>query len=234
MQDSYNSSKPSDSSTLEKLLEADSLLAAQEEDLVSRLEAIREKRQSLKIVLDIFEVSATSDSVSVEEVVGAPLNLQSPPSSKAASNSKSSSNAKVTQNPAGTAKGDSKSSAKIKASSKSNGSAVKKRKPAKSSQKETPQWQQYIKGEFDQDASLAQIVTGVLTDQPDRVFEISEMIATIFVDGMPSEANALARDRVSNILSMGARRKQWQRPKPGFYTMAGAKAKDDSAKDQAG
>jgi hypothetical protein len=229
--------------TLDKLLEADSLLATQEATLTAQLELVHERRQSLKVVLDIFSSSETIESVPAvasepTQTTSAPEESPSLAKTTASSNRKRGSTTKA--KPAPKAKSDasakpqpvssgteSKSTAKAKGRSSNRANS----KPATSVSHQVsadlnpPQWQPYIKQEFNPQNSLAEIVSGVMRKQPDRIFEISDMMDVIFTEGMSSKASNQARGRVSNILSTGARRNEWYRPKPGFYSFSQNKAK---------
>jgi len=64
---------------------------------------------------------------------------------------------------------------------------------------------------------LPTVVAGILKSQPKKVFEIAEVVNAIVVKAIPHTARKGARNRISNILSEGARKKQWRRLKEGRY-----------------
>jgi hypothetical protein len=238
-----NHSSLSFDSTLEKLLEADSLLADQESVLVNQLKILAKRRKSLGIVLNMFSQEDTTDVSSQKDTTDAvDLSLSDSLSlaalSEAAVESLAGNNGSNGVVPAESSEVQLDSKApldrpkpKSPPPAKSARRTVSRKKtavvPPKPSgkSKATPKWQQYIKSGFGENASLPDVVAGVLTQKPDQVFDISDMMKAIFKEGMPSTTNSLARDRVSNILSAGARRKRWFRPKPGFYSLTVEKAK---------
>ena len=67
---------------------------------------------------------------------------------------------------------------------------------------------------------LPDVVSGILKAQPKKMFEIAEVVNTIVEDDIPATDRKGARNRISNILAEGARKKEWLRPKPGYYTFS--------------
>ena len=57
-------------------------------------------------------------------------------------------------------------------------------------------------------------MVGILKSQPQKVFEIAEVVNLIFVEAIPQTARKGAKDRVSNILAEGSRNGEWHRPLP--------------------
>ena len=191
---------------LAKLLKIDSELLAQEAELTTRLEALQMKRASLQNVLEMFDSKqekATSNGNGA--TASAPEAVKSPAVAEAAVAAPVETPVKVSRNRRGTAKKD---------------SPTKSRSKGPSEGKSTRRgWQRYVREEFRKTA-LPEVVSGVLKGQPKKVFEISNVVDAIFVEKIPQWARKGARERVSNILAEGARKKQWQRGKAGRYSMS--------------
>ena len=194
--------------TLAKLSAADADLAAQEAKLIAQLEAIQTKRASLRAVLEIFDLDATttqptivsepaldmSAAIAVDEIAPAGIAnktldspIESPP--------------KALQQQATENKIKSTRSRKADSSPKSNRRG----------------WREYLRDEYRQ-KPLPAVVAGILESHPQKVFEIAEVVNTIFVQTIPQAARKAARERVSNILAEGARKNQWRRGKTGCYS----------------
>ena len=67
---------------------------------------------------------------------------------------------------------------------------------------------------------LPEIVAGILKSKPKKAFEIQEVVNAIVEDEIPATNRKDARNRISNILAEGARKKQWSRPKSGYYRLS--------------
>ena len=185
-------------SVLSKLLAADSDLEAQEAKLIAQLEALQAQRSSLKAVLEIFEPDKIAAAVSPPEET---------------EEAKPSQIAEVSVAPP-TVKPE-------KAASKRRAKATKDkptqpRKPSKRANAGRRGWQKYMRDEYLQ-TPLPEIVAGILKAQPKKKFEIAEVVSTIVEAEIPAADRKGARNRISNILAEGARKKQWLRPKPGYY-----------------
>ncbi|HHP7244294.1 MAG TPA: hypothetical protein ACFE0H_06375, partial [Elainellaceae cyanobacterium] len=85
--------------------------------------------------------------------------------------------------------------------------------------KKSSDWQPYVRKEY-RDRSLPQSVLAVLQDHPREVVEVPSIIDAIFVDDIPKPARTRARDRLSNVLSVGLRNKKWYRGKTGLYSVS--------------
>ncbi|MBD2068119.1 hypothetical protein H6F93_11385 [Leptolyngbya sp. FACHB-671] len=197
----------SSDSTLSKLLEADAALVAEVAALTAQLEAIGQKRQGLQTVIELF---SSTDSSSVESPSA--LEEQSKPASPAppaadpliaASDAETAGSkeqvAKGTKTPA---KGrNAKTTRKLKSD-----------EPAKG-------WQHYIRKEFAK-LSLPRAVASVMQSQPEAVLGVPEIVNTLFVDATPQAARNDARNRVSNVLSIGLKNDQWYWAKKGQYSLS--------------
>lgn len=87
--------------------------------------------------------------------------------------------------------------------------------------KNTGSWQQYMKDDFG-NATLSEAVSEVMQQQKEQVVEIATIIDTIFVDDIPKEVRSTARERVSNVLSVGAKSGKWYRGQLGKYSVSKA------------
>ena len=192
---------------LAKLLKIDSELLAQEVELANQLETLKVKRASLQDVLEMFnsaQKKATSNGNSVTA-----------PAPKAGKKKKAVTEAAVAA--------PVEAPVKISRNRRATG---KKDSPPKSRSKTTNEgksnrrgWQRYVREEF-RKTPLPEVVSGVLKGQPKKVFEISSVVNTIFVEKIPQWARKGARERVSNILAEGARKQHWYRGKGGRYSMS--------------
>ncbi|MDJ0707432.1 MAG: hypothetical protein QNJ46_29510 [Leptolyngbyaceae cyanobacterium MO_188.B28] len=183
-------------STLSKLLSVDSDLVAQETELTAQLEAIQVKRASLQTVLHLFGAKNETTVLDAKSTVDSPAIAAA-----AAAASPTTAPAKV---------------ASSRQPPQKKGKAAKPRKSSSSPKSSRRGWREYVRDEYRQ-KPLPAVVLGVLKSKPKKVFEIAEVVNTIFVPKMPSAARTSARERVSNILAEGARNNQWNRGKPGCY-----------------
>ena len=102
----------------------------------------------------------------------------------------------------------------------------KKSAPTKEASKEVDTWQQYVKEDFS-NASLAEAVAEVMQQQQKQVLEITAILDAIFAQEMPQELRSKARERVSNVLSVGVKKGKWYRGQAGRYSMSKAAVVDD-------
>jgi hypothetical protein len=185
---------------LAKLLEADAALSAQEAAVSARLQTLQDKRQSLRDVISLFRSSDAAADFPLAELAVSQL--------ADAVGAES-----VTSVPAA-----SPAPAKRQGSSRRKAVTPRRGKKTKAAAKPAG-WQSYVKEGLGK-GPLSELVIDVMKRRPDEVLEISDLIEEIFVDTMPQNINVRARDRVSHILSEGARNQDWYRPKPGFYSMS--------------
>ncbi len=191
--------------TIAKLLEVDADLATQEVELSAQLTSIQEKRYSLKTVIDMFAPAPTADTVPVAKPV---TEERSQPSA-----SDTESEAPAAPLPQ---KRQAKKNAALTSSEQSQKSApVKKRSEAPNT------WQQYVKDEFS-NATLSEAVSEVMQQRSELVLEIATIIDSIFVNDIPKEIRSTARERISNVLSVGSKSGKWYRGQLGKYSMSKA------------
>ncbi|HHP7244505.1 MAG TPA: hypothetical protein ACFE0H_07450 [Elainellaceae cyanobacterium] len=212
--------KPSTETMSSKLLDVDSELASREAMLAAQLEAVQEKRKSLQTVIHMFAAPGESlpSSISLEALTSnngfsaeSPAETPAPSDEKAPDKPKSQ---KTKQNKTIPQRSESKSNRQStktpKASSKPQ---------SKSTSKKSTDWQPYVRKEF-RDRSLPQAVLTVLEEYPNDVVEVPSIIDTIFVDDIPKQARLSARDRLSNVLSVGLKNRKWYRGKTGHYSVS--------------
>lgn len=65
--------------------------------------------------------------------------------------------------------------------------------------------------------------------QPEQVLEIAAIVNAIFVDEIPQGVRTKARERVSNVLSIGVKKEKWYRGEAGSYSMAKAAVENSAA-----
>ncbi len=80
-------------------------------------------------------------------------------------------------------------------------------------------WQKYVQAEY-RDAALPEAVSSVLRSQPSDIFAIADVMSSIFREDMPRPSYLKARNRISNILSAGARDGTWYRGRNGRYSQS--------------
>ena len=226
-------SSPTSNPTVAKLLEVDADLAATEVKLTLQLQSIQEKRRSLKNVIDMF---APGDDANAESVV-TPAN--SPVTQAETENAEVEAEPtalEVTSKELDGAKTDTSADAQVsvkgaKRQTKTNSSPdsskpAKKSAPAKKPSQQADTWQQYVKDEFS-NAPLAEVVAQVMQQQKGQVLEITTIIDAIFTNEIPKELRSTARERVSNVLSVGTKSGKWYRGQLGKYSMSKAAVVDD-------
>ncbi len=222
--------------TVAKLLEADADLAVQEAGLAAQLQSVQDKRQSLKTVIDLFipvdsaiKPVATPKSTSVapkqvEAIAKTPV-VEDVAEHLVQKMALAELDDAVTvtveaASPPQAAKGK-------KNSSPSSNKSGKKSVPTKRASEEANGWQQYLREEF-VDASLAEAVAEAVQQHSDKVLEITAILNILFVDEIPKEMRSTARERVSNVLSVGAKKGKWYRGQLGKYSLSKATVEENS------
>jgi len=215
-----SSISPTSNSIVAKLLEIDADLAAQEVEVAAQLQSIQEKRHSLKNVISLFPpVNAAHPPV----VTPTPVveKQAEPPVPEVATPELEDTTIDTTEAAPSTQKQQGKKNISS-STSKSN----KKSAPTKEASKQADTWQQYVKEDFI-NASLAEAVAGVVQQQQEQVLEITTILDAIFAQEMPQELRSKARERVSNVLSVGVKKGKWYRGQAGRYSMSKAAVVDD-------
>ena len=203
-------------SSLSKLLSVDSDLVAQEAELVVQLEAIQAKRVSLQTVLKMFDAdqavspdfkSANESTTAISGVVAVPPTATPTQTAQHRKGAKD----KTTQLP--------KEVSSTHQKAKDVGQAAQSVKASSSPKTTRRGWREYVRDEYRQ-TPLSAVVSKILQGHPQKVFEIADVVDTIFVKEIPSVARTRARERVSNILAEGARKEHWYRGESGCYSFS--------------
>ncbi|MEO1402122.1 MAG: hypothetical protein AAFV72_12870 [Cyanobacteria bacterium J06635_1] len=198
---------------LPQLAEAEALLSAQEAALMQQLAEIQEKRKGLQTVMAMFETSADSNGQSAP-AIEALVDLADvaavkakPPAVKAAKTRgrkpKAAKTAKATK--------------AIKTTKTTKTRAAKTPTRAKKANGRAAHWQRYVIDTYRQ-KPLPDVVAGLLKAKPKESFKIANVMSAIFEEDMPKAQFLKARNRISNILSAGARNKEWYRGRGGTYS----------------
>ncbi|MBW4491457.1 MAG: hypothetical protein KME12_27235 [Trichocoleus desertorum ATA4-8-CV12] len=212
-----STSHPASPSILANLLEADATLATQEAELTTQLAAVREKRQSLQSVIDLFTTSSpTLPSSQVGEDTAAPAEVPTKDIAFASETS-APTPAPAAEEPEEVKPKQSVSTSKPRAAAKSSKApqGTKAGKPGKRSQN----WQDYLQPAFRQ-TSLPTAIAAVFQRRPQDLLSVPELVDEIFVEAIPQDVQTIARNRMLNILSTGAKEGQWYRGPKGRYSLS--------------
>ena len=233
---------------LPQLLEVDSELSAQASVLEAQLNELYEKRKGIQTVIGLFEsggmppaeeLSAATASVSLpapSEIASSeaitPESADPKPTAKATQSTKTKSTKTTAKATKGKSTKTPKETAKVKATktkatrgrpAKAKTAATKTEKSTAASKKtakrsgRTANWQKYVQESYSK-APLPDVIVGVLQAQPGNVFKIADVMNAVFKEDMPKSHFLKARNRVSNILSAGARDGHWYRGRGGTYS----------------
>ncbi len=197
----------SDNLTITKLLEVDADLAATEIELNAQLKSIQEKRHSLKTVIDLFAPADNATTTPVATPAQTPIDEVA-----IASSSSEADNTTTEVNPVAPQLQNQQAAKNSSPPSRKQGN---KSTPIKKSSEQPNTWQKYVKDEFS-NASLSIAVSEVM-QQSEQVLEIANILDTIFTSEIPSAVRSTARERVSNVLSVGAKAGKWYRGAAGKY-----------------
>ncbi|MEO0884568.1 MAG: hypothetical protein AAFY54_01365 [Cyanobacteria bacterium J06648_10] len=227
-------------SVLPQLLAVDSELSEQAAVLAARLTELQEKQKGIQTVIAMFESGANVDMADLSAVTGtdtkatdtkAKTTAKTTKSTKAAATKKTakrktakSSTAKTTKAKATRgrpAKAATKAATKApqKAKSTKSATATKEKKATGKRSGRTANWQRYVQEDYRKSA-LPDVIGGVLQAQPTNVFKIADVMSAVFKEDMPKNHFLKARNRISNILSAGARDGVWYRGRGGTYSMS--------------
>ena len=211
---------------LPQLLAVDSELSEQAVALEAQLTELQEKRKGIQTVIAMFESGGTPDVADVAKAAGA---VSKPArKSKATAKKKSTSAAKSTAKKTTAKRKTTKAKAtktttakrgrpaKAKATA---GTAAKEKKTSTKRSGRTANWQRYVQESY-RKSPLPDVIVGVLQAQPTNVFKIADVMNAVFKEDMPKTHFLKARNRISNILSAGARDGVWYRGRGGTYSMS--------------
>lgn len=190
---------------LSQLVTVESDLSQQVESLEAKLTQIREQRDGLRTVIDMFD-SNGGVAPSVEESA-----------TTEALESKETPRRSVGRPPGKTAA--KKTAAKSKTSKTKTAGSEKKATLKKKKDGRAANWQKYVQADY-KDAALPEAVSSVLRSEPSDVFTIADVMSSIFTESMPRTSYLKARNRISNILSAGARDGTWYRGRNGRYSQS--------------
>lgn len=228
-------------SVLPQLLDVDSELSAQASALESRLNELKEKRVGIQTVIAMFESGATLGMAAIAPVAAESVTAKAKTvkaietkatkvkATKTAT-PKSATPKTVTQSkPPKTTKA--KATAKLKTTRgrpAKTKTKVAKAAPSMAADKAAEStagkrsgrianWQRYVQDSYSK-AALPDVIVGVLQAQPGSIFKIADVMNVVFKEDMPKSQFLKARNRVSNILSAGARDGNWYRGRGGTYS----------------
>ncbi len=201
---------PSDP-TLAKLLEVDSDLAAQESHILSELQEIQQKRNSLQTVVGLFtpeETLVSPASQPVEpllSVESATEEMDPLPEDTATSALSTEDEIQQTTQPPTTRR------------ARATGRRTRGKTRVASGSGRGESWRPYVRDEFPASAVLPELVATVLQRSPGQVFEVPEIMRAIFIEDISKEAYKVARGRLLSVLSLGVKQNKWQRGEKGQY-----------------
>lgn len=189
---------------LSQLVSVETDLAQQVETLETKLTQIREQRQGVLTVITMFQDSDGERAPAIETVVSTPAKESAPEESA------------PEESPPAAKTAAKKTAAKAKPGRKPKAS---KSTPRKKKDGRAANWQKYVQPDY-REAALPEAVSSVLRSQPSEVFTIADVMSSIFSEDMPRTSFLKARNRISNILSAGARDGTWYRGRNGRYSQS--------------
>ncbi|NEQ50292.1 MAG: hypothetical protein F6K11_09200 [Leptolyngbya sp. SIO3F4] len=203
---------------LPQLVEAESALSEQEEALMQQLADIQQQRKGLQTVIAMFDDSANNGQAAAVAPILAKLvapaaedeAIEEDDEDEVEEETVAAKLAKVTKSKSIARKAKLAKTRKVKAAKSS---------PSKKVDGRTARWQRYVLDKYS-DQRLQDVVVGILKTKPKNSFKITDVMSAIFEDGMPKAQYMKARSRISNILSAGARDKDWYRGRGGTYSMS--------------
>ncbi len=200
---------------LSQLVSVETDLAQQVETLETKLSQLQEQRQGLRTVINMFQASDGEEAVVSEPDLVEPMAEEPAAKEPAAEEPVAEEPAAEESEPA--AKKTTKTAAKAKPGRKPK--ADKTSTPRKKKDGRAANWQKYVQAEY-REAALPEAVSSVLRSQPSEVFTIADVMSSIFSEDMPRPSFLKARNRISNILSAGARDGTWYRGRNGRYSQS--------------
>ena len=182
---------------LPKLKEIEAQLSAQEDDLTAQLSSLKEKLSSIRSVLTMFSQDSDGAEGAQEEASDVSAVATQPEKKEAA-------------------KGKAAASSKRTTAKKKTSSRKGKKKDGRAAA-----WQKYTRPGVKND-SIPDAVKIILSTQPEKEFKIAEVMDALFQEKMPKVQYNKARNRVSNVLSGGARAGDWHKGTRGTYRLSAA------------
>jgi hypothetical protein len=197
--------------TVTQLLEVDAELATQELQLNAQLQSIQEKRLSLKTVVDLFTPTDTTTATPIATPAQTPVaEAEAEVSEDQVEPTAEDEVTPELDQPKTDTTADTPAVPDTeKRQAKKNSSPASKKQsaktvPTKKTSEELETWQQYLREEFS-NATLATAVSEVMQQHSGQVLEIAAIVDAILVDEIPPQVRSKARERVSNVLSVGVK-----------------------------
>ena len=200
---------------LSQLVSVETDLAQQVETLETKLSQLQEQRQGLRTVINMFQASDGEEAVVSEPALVEPIAEEPVAEEPAAEEPAAKEPAAKKSEPA--AKKTTKTAAKAKPGRKPKADKIST--PRKKKDGRAANWQKYVQAEY-RETALPEAVSSVLRSQPSEVFTIADVMSSIFSEDMPRTSFLKARNRISNILSAGARDGTWYRGRNGRYSQS--------------
>ena len=204
---------------LSQLTAVESDLSQQVESLESELTRIREQRSGLRTVIDMFE-GADGEAVAPTQEVASEKESDKATGRRSGGQAASKS---VTKKEADLPEEEVEDSADEPSEEPTEASTAKQatKKPAQKKKKDgrAANWQKYVQSDY-RDLPLPEAVSSVLRSAPSEIFTIADVMSSIFTESMPRTSYLKARNRISNILSAGARDGTWYRGRNGRYSQS--------------
>lgn len=202
-------------SALSQLVAVEDDLAQQVESLETKLSQLQERRQGLRTVIHMFQESEADGEISPMETAPVQPAATEAPVAESASDEPEPETTDETTSP--------KAGRKPRAATAKTSTAKKAEKPKATPRKKkdgrAANWQKYVQSDY-RDTALPEAVSSVLRSQPSEIFTIADIMSSIFSEDMPRTSYLKARNRISNILSAGARDGTWYRGRNGRYSQS--------------
>ena len=198
---------------LSQLVTVESDLTGQIEQLEAQLNQLQTKRKELLSVIDMFNNDAIGKDASDQGGSEQPP----PDESQTASDEETADLAETKSAKTEATSTATKSTARSKPGRKpkSVGSLTRKKKK----DGRAAVWQKYVQTQY-KNLALPEAVSSVIRSQPSEIFKIVDIMSSIFKESMPKTYYLKARNRISNILSAGARDGTWYRGRNGRYSQS--------------
>ncbi|MGB3294018.1 MAG: hypothetical protein WBB01_13615 [Phormidesmis sp.] len=197
---------------LSQLVAVEDDLAQQVETLETRLNQLQEQRQGLRTVIGMFQGSENEgeDVSTIESPPAEPIAKEPEPIAEEPE--------PVAEEPASAPKAKARAGRKPKASTAKTPAKTKTTRRKKKDGRAAT-WQKYVQSDY-RETALPEAVSSVLRSQPSEIFTIADVMSSIFSEDMPRTSYLKARNRISNILSAGARDGTWYRGRNGRYSQS--------------
>ena len=191
-------------------------LASQEADLSAQLDEIKAKLKGVRAVLPMFSENAEGSTDALANgFADVDTEVFETVQSDESSDAESSEEADETPEPMMEA--ESEAAPPEKEERQTRKKTTRKKKDGR-----LASWQKYVRSGVEQQP-MPEAVTLILQTQPEKSFKIAEVMEALFEDSIPKSQYLKARNRISNILSAGARKGEWNRGKGSTYSMSKAK-----------